>query len=621
LARQLLHLLHPRVFVFEKEMVQDHGFTEDQKQYLEGFITAIVKKHGPELPRPSASVQGNAQISGSVSDEERQRDPTYAHAEAQDRAMRAGGQLAPEELAKREKHPFDMWDEMLANAGAERFPKGLDVFRYKFHGLFYAAPNQDAFMLRLRLPGGILSVHHAKGLCAVAEQFGGGHVDVTTRANLQIREIGAAHSVAVLEAIQELGLTSRGAGADNIRNITGSPTAGIDPQELIDTRPLTRELYHYILNHRELYGLPRKFNIAFDGGGRVAMLEDTADIGFAAIKVGPGTAAPPGVYFRMLLGGLTGHGGFARDSGVLLQPNEVVPAASAIIRLFIANGNRTDRKRARLHYLVESWGVEKCLSEAAGHLPFPWRFLPLDVCELRGTIDKHGHIGIRPQAQTGLFYAGVVLPAGRLPAAQLRGLADIAEHFGSGTIRLTVWQNLLISDIAKARLPAALGEIERLGLGTSASSVRGGMVACTGNIGCKFALSDTKRHGLELVDYLDARLTLDQPINIHLTGCPNSCAQHYVGDIGLLATKVEKSEEEEVEGYHILIGGGSGAESKLGREIYRSISADEVPPRVEAILRGFLAHRMPSESFHAFASRHTVEELIRLFDAGSTMEG
>ena len=602
-------------------MVQDHGFTEDQKQYLEGFITAIAKKRGLEMPRSVASVEGNAQISGSVSDEERQRDPTYIHTEAQDRAMRAGGQLVPEELAKREKHPFDMWDEMLANAGAERFPKGLDVFLYKFHGLFYAAPNQDAFMLRLRLPGGILPAHQAKGLCAVAEQFGGGYVDVTTRANLQIREIGAAHSVAVLEAIQELGLTSRGAGADNIRNITGSPTAGIDPEELIDTRPLTRELYHYILNHRELYGLPRKFNIAFDGGGRVAMLEDTADIGFAAIKVGPDRAAPPGIYFRMLLGGLTGHGGFAGDSGVLLQPNEVIPAAIAIIRLFIAHGNRTDRKRARLHYLVESWGVEKCLTEAAGHLPFPWRLFPLDVCEPRGTLDKHGHIGIHAQAQSGLFYAGVVLPAGRLRAPQLRGLADIAEHFGSGTIRLTVWQNLLVSDITQARVPAALGEIERLGLGTSASAVRGGMVACTGNIGCKFALSDTKRHGLELVDYLDSRLTIDQPINIHLTGCPNSCAQHYVGDLGLLATKVSKSEEEEVEGYHILIGGGSGAEPRLGREIYRSISADEVPPRVEAILRGFLAHRAPSESFQAFTSRHTIEELTCLFDACSTMEG
>ena len=415
-------------------MAQDHGFTDDQKQYLEGFITAIAKKRGLEMPTPSAQIQDDAQITGSVSNDKRPGDPTYIHIEAQDRAVRAGGRLVPEELAKREKHPFDMWDEMLANAAAERFPKGLDVFRYKFHGLFYAAPNQDAFMLRLRFPGGLLSAYHARGLCMVAERFGGGTIDVTTRANLQIREVGAAHPVAVLEAIEELGLTSRGAGADNIRNLTGSPTAGIDPQELIDTRPLTRELHHYILNHRELYGLPRKFNIAFDGGGRVAMLEDTADIGFAAVKVGPARAEPPGVYFRMLLGGLTGHGGFARDSGVLLRPDEVVPAAVAILRLFIAHGDRTDRKRARLYYLVEHWGIEKSLAEAAADLPYPWRFAPLEACEPRGTIDKRGHVGIHPQAQPGLFYVGVVLPAGRLRAPQLRGLADIAERFGSGTI-------------------------------------------------------------------------------------------------------------------------------------------------------------------------------------------
>jgi ferredoxin-nitrite reductase len=600
-------------------MVQDHGFTEEQKQYLEGFITAIAKKRGLGMPAASASIPGNAQIAVNPPGKEQKSDPAYIHVEAQDRATRTGGQLVPEELAKREKHPFDMWDEMLANAEGKRFPKGLDVFRYKFHGLFYVAPNQDAFMLRLRIPGGILSADHARGVCVVAERFGGGYVDITTRANLQIREIGPAHPVAVLQAIQELGLISRGAGADNIRNITGSPTAGIDPQELIDTRPLTRELYHYILNNRELYGLPRKFNIAFDSGGRIAMLEDTADIGFAAVRVGSDKAVPPGVYFRMLLGGLTGHGGFARDSGVLLQPEEVLPAAVAIIRLFIAHGDRTDRKRARLHYLVERWGIEKCLAEAAAHLPFPWRFVPIDAYEPRGAIDRHSHIGIHPQAQPGLFYAGVVLPAGRLQTAQLRGLADIAEHFGSGTLRLTVWQNLLLSDIAETQLPGALAAIEGLGLGTSASMIRGGMVACTGNVGCKFSLSDTKRHGLELVDYLDGQLALDQPINIHLTGCPNSCAQHYVGDIGLLATRVEQSEDEEVEGYHILIGGGSGAEAKLGREIYRSIPGDEIPQRIESMLRGFLTHRVSGESFHAFAGRHSVEKLIRLFDAGGAI--
>src|SRR6516165_1468545 len=601
-------------------MSQDHGFTEEQKQYLEGFIDAIAKKRGLTMPTASTSIPDNAQIDVNPSKEEQQSDPTYIHIEAQNRATRGGGQLVPEEWAKREKHPFDMWDEMLANAAAERFPKALDVFRYKFHGLFYVAPNQNAFMLRLRIPGGILSAYHARGLCTVAERFGGGYVDLTTRANLQIREIDAADAIAVIEAIDELGLTSRGAGADNIRNLTGSPTAGIDSQELIDTRPLTRELHHYILNHRELYGLPRKFNIAFDGGGRLGVLEDTNDIGFAAVAVGPHKPVPAGVYFRMLLGGITGHGVFARDSGVLLLPQEVIPAAVAIVRLFIDHGDRTDRKRARLHYLIERWGIEKCLAEAAAHLPFAWWCAPLDICEPRGPIDKHGHIGVHPQSQLGLYYIGVVLPVGRLEAPQLRGLAEIAERYGSGTLRLTVWQNLLISDIAEARVGDAVAEIEALGLVTSASAIRGGIVACTGNFGCKFALSDTKRHALGLIDHLEGRVALDAPINIHLTGCPNSCAQHYVGDIGLLATKVEKSEDEEVEGYHIVVGGGSGADIELGREVCHSVPAEEMPKRIEAILRAYLAQRQADENFHEFTKRHSVEELIQRFNAPEFVE-
>jgi ferredoxin-nitrite reductase len=479
--------------------VQDSGFTEDQKQYLEGYIAALVKKRSAELPTVSSSLRANAQASSTQSAELQLKDPAFIHIAAQDRWVEGGGKLVPEEVAKRAKHPFDIWDEMLANAAAGRFPKGTDIFLHKFHGLFYVAPNQHAFMLRLRLPGGIVSSHQAKGLGSVAERFGGGYLHVTTRANLQVREIGATHTTTVLTAIDELGLTSRGAGADNIRNLTGSPAVGIDPQELIDTRPLTRELHHYILNHRELYGLPRKFNIAFDGGGRLGVLEDTNDIGFAAVAVGSDKPVPAGVYFRMLLGGITGHGVFARDSGVLLLPQEVIPAAIAIVRLFIDHGDRTDRKRARLHYLIERWGVEKCLAEAAAHLPFPWRFAPLAVCEPRGPIDKHGHIGVHPQSQPGLCYIGVVLPVGRLEAPQLRRLAEIAERYGSGTLRLTVWQNLLISDIPEARVGDAVAEIEALGLGTSASAIRGGVVACTGNVGCKFALSDTKRHGLALI--------------------------------------------------------------------------------------------------------------------------
>ena len=587
-------------------MPQDHGFTEDQKQYLEGFLTALARKRGMGLPNGAATSLGDAAPSLPSSD------PSAIHIAAQDRAVAAGGKLVPEELAKREKNPLDIWDEMAANAVAGRFPKGLDIFRHKFHGLFYVAPNQDAFMLRLRLPGGIVSSRQAIGLADIAERFGGGYIDITTRANLQIREIGAAHPLDVLMAVDELGLTSRGAGADNIRNLTGSPTAGIDPQELIDTRPLTRALYHHILNHRELYGLPRKFNIAFDGGGRVGMLEDTNDIGFAAARVGPGKPVPEGIYFRMLLGGLTGHGAFAIDSSVFLEPREVVAAAAAIVRVFIDHGDRTDRKKARLKYLIERWGIVKVMEEAAQHLSAPWRFVPAAICEPRGPIDRHAHIGIHPQAQPGLFYIGVTARASRLDAAQLRGLAEIAARRGSGTLRLTVWQNLLISDIPEAQVEETIAEIEAIGLATNVGTLRSGLVACTGNAGCKFALADTKRDALALADYLESRIALDAPLNIHLAGCPNSCAQHYVGDIGLLATKVDMGGDEEAQGYHLVVGGGSGSELGLGREIARDIPADVLPERLESLLRGFLAQRKAGESFHAFANRHSPEHLAAL---------
>jgi ferredoxin-nitrite reductase len=584
-------------------MAEDGGFTADQKQYLEGFIAGIANKRGSSLPNTAAPGATNL-ISA---------DPMAIHFAAQDRAVAAGGKLVPEEIAKREKHPFDIWDEIAANAAAGRFPKGLDIFRHKFHGLFYAAPSQDAFMLRLRLPGGIVLTRQAIGLADIAERFGGGYLDITSRANLQIREIGAAHPIDVLTAVDELGLTSRGAGADNIRNLTGSPAAGIDPDELIDTRPLTRALYHHILNHRELYGLPRKFNIAFDGGGRLSVLEDTNDIGFAAVRVGPGKPVAESIYFRMLLGGLTGHQSFAADAGVLLTPDEVVAAAVAIVRVFIAHGDRTDRRQARLKYLIDRWGIAKVMSEAAAHLPFAWRYAEPEIAEPRGSIDRLGHIGAHRQAQAGLSYIGVVTPVGRLTSEQLRGLAAIAERYGSGTLRLTVWQNLLVSDIPDGDIAAATAAIEALGLTIDASAIRAGLVACTGNVGCKFALADTKRHALALADHLDARIALDTPLNIHLTGCPNSCAQHAVGDIGLLATKVDAGGDAEIEGYHVMVGGGSGTEQRLGRELFQSVPAEALPERIEAILQAYLAHRQSGESFYAFAGRHSIADLSALF--------
>jgi ferredoxin-nitrite reductase len=195
----------------------------------------------------------------------------------------------------------------------------------------------------------------------------------------------------------------------------------------------------------------------------------------------------------------------------------------------------------------------------------------------------------------------------------MRGLADLADRHGSGTIRLTVWQNLIVSDVPEDRVPDVKQAIEALGLHWDATDIRGGLIACTGNAGCKFAASDTKRHALAIAEHVEGRIKLDQPINIHLTGCPHSCAQHYLGDVGLLGTQVEAGEDT-VEGYHVFVGGGYGADQHLGREVFRSVPADEAPAVVERMLRAYLDHRRGDESFNDFVRRHPTEKLLELFN-------
>ena len=470
-------------------------------------------------------------------------------------------------------------------------------------------------MARLRIPGGVVKTYQLRELARIAQELTSGYVQITTRANVQLRLIQPKDAPEVLRRIQSVGLHTRGAGADNIRNITGNPTAGIDPQELVDTRPLGLALYHTILNHRELYGLPRKFNIAFDGGGAVASLEDTNDIGFSAVRVAPGKGVPEGVYFRVAVGGITGHGDFARDLGVVIAPELCVPVAVAIVRVFIDEGDRTDRKRARLKYVLDRLGLAQFLAETEKRLPRPLARLPLAECEPRLPLARGAHVGFHPQKQAGRVYCGVGLPVGKMTAAQMCGVAGIAERFGSGTIRLTAWQNLIVSDIAESARDAVTAALAGLGLSAHASPIRAGLVACTGNTGCKFSLSDTKRHGLAIAEYLDSRLSLDTPLNIHLTGCPNSCAQHKIGDIGLLATKVAAGGSK-VEGYHLYAGGGFGELRGLGREVLRDIPADEVPIVLERLLRAYLEGRASkAETFQAFAKRNTPEALRALAQA------
>src|SRR3954470_7690486 len=540
-------------------------FTDEQKRYLEGFTTGLqINRLGRGLGAGDSKLI--AEPSG----------PDATHIKAQDNAIASGKKLADQERFKREQHPFDAYPRLKQQALENAPPSAADNFRWRFYGLFYVAPAQGSYMCRLRIPNGILKAHQFAGVGDLAERYGGGYAHVTTRANLQVREIEPKHAVAMVEAIQDLGLCSRGSGADNIRNVTGTPTAGIDPQELIDTRPYAREWHFHILNDRALYGLPRKFNVGFDGGGIIPVLEDTNDIGFQAVEVNDGFGAEAGVWFRLMLGGITGHKDFAHETGVIVKPADATRVADAVVRVFIDHGDRTNRTKARLKYVLDRLGMEKFLALVEEKLGTKFVRVPPGAMKARPAFDRAAHIGVHAQKQAGLTWIGVVLPVGKLSAEQMRGLAKIAGDLGDGDIRLTVWQNLLISGVPDDKVGLVEAAIEAVGLGTKATSVRAGLVACTGNIGCKFAASDTKRHAEDIAAWCESRVELDGPINIHLTGCHHSCAQHYIGDIGLLACRVSTSAEgDTVEGYHILVGGGFGPEAALAREIYKDVKAED----------------------------------------------
>ena len=576
--------------------VDTTGFSAEQKEYLSGFFAGVAQR----MRAPFVGVTANGQLTdhrgSGVSNLAAAEEPAVYGTPVSD--------LSREEIWKVEHNPLDIWDKLIAHAEGNRAPAAEDVFRFKYHGLFYVAPAQDSFMLRLRIPGGILTSHQMRGLAEMAGKWGAGRADLTTRANLQIRGFRPKDIVRVLQTVQSLGLTSRGSGADNIRNITITPTSGLDPSELYDVAPLAEALHHYILNSRDLYELPRKFNVAFDSGGSISVLADTNDIGLQAVRVDEGKSVPSGVYFRVVLSGISGHKQFANDSGLLLRPEQTVAVAAAMIRVFIAHGDRTNRKKARLKYLLDRWGMEKFVAETEKRLAFPLLRLDAGQCEPRPAIDRAAHIGVHPQKQDDLRYIGVAVPVGHLPVKQMRAVAAIADECGSGELRLTVWQNLLIPNVPAGLVAQAVERLREVGLDCTAGVVLRGTVACTGNRGCRYAATDTKAHAVELAQRLDARFKIVQPVNLHVTGCPHSCAQHYVGDVGLLGTKVQGEEA-----YQVVIGGGTGIDQGLARELIASVRYSDLPPLLENLFEAYVGLRQSDETFLEFSRRHSIDEL------------
>ena len=547
------------------------GFTSEQKEYLSGLFAG-------------AAARGKS----------------FADVEP----LPVEEDLIAEERIKRELHPLDAYEQIVENAINNKAPDKEEIFRFKWNGLFFLTPVKDAFMARLRIPGGVVTSFQLRELARIASELTSGYVQITTRANFQMRLIQPKDAPEFLRRVQNIGLHTRGSGADNIRNLTMNPTAGIDPVELINVQPFVQSLAQIIINDRSFYNLPRKFNIAYDGGGLIGSVEDTNDIGVKAVKLGED------VLFRIALGGATGHKAFANDFGIVVPPNEINKVVVAIVRVFIEKGCRTNRKKSRLKHLLETMSLEDYLKLVEKKLGTPLRRAPYDATQMRWASHElaHSHVGDFPQKQRGLNYVGAACPVGQITPKQLLRIAELAELYGSGEVRLTVWQNFIFPNVPDAFVPTLKRALEKTGLPVKQSNVASGVIACTGNSYCKFAQANTKAHALALIKHLEKKLELDQPVNIHVTGCPNSCAQHYMGDIGLLGTKVAGED-----GYHVFIGGGFGKNQAVGRQIFSGVSVGELPGMIEKLLRVYLRHRAGRESFQQFSTRHDLNALQTWF--------
>ncbi|WP_353931522.1 precorrin-3B synthase [Okeanomitos corallinicola TIOX110] len=507
-------------------------------------------------------------------------------------------------------------------------------------GLFYTTPAQDGILSRLRIPAGILNIEQLHLIADIADNYGGGYVDITNRANLQIREIKQNIGVEILQGLQTLGLGSINPKVDHIRNIMASPTAGIDTQELIDVRPLVKAWDEYITANSHLGELSAKFSVCFDGGGKLSVAKCPNDITLVATSIVEGCREehkffPTGewglnkVYFILYICGIESPEKF-KNIGLYLKPEACIPVLAALAEVYLRHTDCTLLRKPRLREVISNLGWENYLQQVQNYLhEHHWElFTKLHNQDLiyqhqnatlrsyeRNKNPKFYHLGIHRQKQSGLVYIGVVLPLGRLQSWQIRGLANLSQKYGNGTIRLTPWQNLLITDISESQIAEVKKEIHLLGLSYSAINIKSGLVSCSGKRGCAAAATDTKSHALTLGEYLESHLFLDSHINIHFSGCAKSCAQRHPGDITLLGVNIEV-ENETLEGYEVYLGNDNL--QQFGRQIYDHVPLAKLPQLLARMLRVYQTKRVNSqESFREFANRYDIPELKQLFTVQS----
>jgi ferredoxin-nitrite reductase len=488
------------------------------------------------------------------------------------------------EKFKAEKDGLAIKDELdhFAQIGWEAMDKTDLEHRLKWVGVFYRPVTPGKFMMRLRVPNGIISSEQMRVLGEIVQRYGDdGNADITTRQNLQLRGIRIEDIPDIFQRLKSVGMTSVQSGMDNVRNITGSPMAGLDADELIDTRELVQKVQDMITNYGQgnyqFTNLPRKFNIAIEGGRDNSVHAEINDIAFVpAYKEGE-------LGFNVVVGGFFSakRCEAAIPMNVWVRPNqEVVDLCRGILEVYRDNGLRANRQKSRLMWLIDEWGIEEFRTRVANQLGYP-----LATAAEKDAIDweKRDHLGVFPQKQEGLSYIGLCVPVGRLFADDMFDLARIAEVYGSGELRLTVEQNVIIPNIAAENMPTLLTEPLLAKFTPNPTPLQRALVSCTGAQFCNFALIETKNKAVDLISQLDAELNIPRGVRIHWTGCPNSCGQPQVADIGLMGTKARK-DGKTVEGVDLYMGGKVGKDAHLGSCVQKGIPCEDLKSVLTSIL-------------------------------------
>lgn len=533
------------------------------------------------------------------------------------------------ERLKREKNPWEGLEDIrrFAREGFASIPPEWIGTYFRWWGVYTQGDGAGVlggkggegkaipyFMVRIRIPNGLLQSRQLRAIASVSEKYGRGTADLTVRQNIQLHWVTIEALPEVLDELWRVGLTTMGACGDDTRNITGCPLAGVDADEIFDASALAIQANQFFVGNADFYNLPRKFKICITGCRSWCAYPEINDIGLTAVTRKIRGHEEIGFSLRVG-GGLSTDPFLAARLNAFVKQDQVIPVLGAIAEIFRQSDSlREHRERARLKFLFlrQGWTTESFHRELEARLGF--RLDPA-VDEQPPSDLYRDHVGIHPQKQSGYFYVGAAVLRGRISAQQMRTAADLAERFADGNLRTTNMQNLLIANVPWTNTDLLAQELNAAGLPVQGSSFWRGTVACSGSEYCKLAITETKSFSRWLVEELEERLPgFEQHLKLHVTGCPNSCGQHWIADIGIEGKKINVGDRME-DAYYFCVGGALGLHQSIARPVGYRCLATEVPEAIERLLRRYLDDRQDNENLRHFFARHTDIEL-REFLAG-----